>query len=136
MWTPYEKRSGLKPDFLVSYRFIQHSEGGRVQVPYQGYRTDLHYEGEDTETGGIYMVHPEFLRPDGSVILEDETLVPDSGFAYIWILLFDRVWDHHRRRAVPGHKCWFMEGSRKVAEATVIEQIGLSHQINIPASAS
>jgi hypothetical protein len=29
-----------------------------------------------------------------------------------------------------------MEGSRKVAEATVIEQIGLSHQINIPASAS
>ena len=136
MWTPYEKRTGRKPDFLVSYRFIPHSEGGRLQVPYQGYRSDLHYEGEVIEKDGIYMVHPEFLRPDGSVMLEDETLVPESGFAYMWILLFDRMWDYHRRRAVPGRKCWFMEGSRKVAEATVVEQIGLTHQIDIPASAS
>lgn len=119
----------------MSYRFIPYSEGGRVQVPSQGYRSDLHYDGEDMQEDGIYMIHPEFLLPDGSVMLEDQALVPPSGYAYMWILLFDRMWDYHRRRAVPGRKCWFMEGSRKVAEATVIEQIGLVHQIPAPALA-
>lgn len=126
MWTPYEKRNGRKPDFKVRYRFIPHSEGGRVQVPYQGYRSDFHYEGEDMQTDGIYMIWPEFLRPDGTVMLEEETMVPDTGEAFMWILLFDRMRDYHRERALPGRRGWFMEGSRKVAEATIIEQIGLS----------
>ncbi len=126
MWTPYEIRNGRKPDFKVRYRFIPYAEGGRVQVPYQGYRSDFHYEGEDMQVDGIYMIWPEFLCPDGSVMLEPETLVPESGEAYMWILLFDRMRDYHRERAVRGRRGWFMEGSRKVAEATIIEQIGLA----------
>jgi hypothetical protein len=125
MWTPYQQRNRREPDFKVQYRFIPHAEGGRVQVPYQGYRSDLHYDGEDMEKDGIYMIWPEFLRPDGSVMLEEEVLVPSEGEAFMWILLFDKMRDYHKRRAIAGRRCWFMEGSRKVAEARITEQIGL-----------
>jgi hypothetical protein len=126
MWTPYEKLKGRRPDFKVRYRFIPYSEGGRVQVPYQGYRSDFHYEGEDMQRDGIYMIWPEFLRPDGTILLETEEIVPESGEAYMWILFFDRMSDYHRVRATPGRRGWFMEGSHKVAEVTILEQIGLS----------
>lgn len=125
MWTPYQQRNRRQPDFKVQYRFIPYAEGGRVQVPSQGYRSDLHYDGEDMDKDGIYMIWPEFLRPDGSVMLEEEVLVPSEGEAFMWILLFDRMRDYHKARATPGRRCWFMEGSRKVAEARIIEQIGL-----------
>ena len=125
MWTPYEQQTKRKPDFKVRYRFIPHAEGGRVQVPYQGYRSDLHYEGEDMNKDGIYMIWPEFLNSDGSVMLEEETLVSREGEAFMWILLFDRMKEYHKARATAGRRCWFMEGPRKVAEAYIIEQIGL-----------
>lgn len=74
---------------------------------------------------GIYMIWPEFLRSDGSVMTEDDILVPGEGEAFMWILLFDRMRDYHKVRATVGRRCWFMEGTRKVAEACIIEQIGL-----------
>ncbi len=126
MWTPYEKLNGRRPDFRVSYRFIPYSEGGRVQVPYQGYRSDFHYEGEDMQKYGIYMVWPEFLNADGTVIVRPETMTPESGEAFMWILFFDKMREYHRARAIPGRRGWFMEGAHKVAEATIIEQIGLA----------
>ena len=129
MWTPYPERNGRRPDFRVSYRFIPHDNGGRVQRPYQGYRSDFLYEGEDPQTDGIYMIWPEFLNPDGSVMLEDQTMVPESGEAYMWILYYDRMHDYHSERATPGRRGWFMEGSRKVAEATILEQIALAEPL-------
>jgi hypothetical protein len=110
----------------VRYRFIPHAEGGRVQLPLQGYRSDLHYDGEDMDRDGIYMIWPEFLDAGGSVISDEQSLVPPEGEAFMWILLFDRMKEYHRVRATPGRHCWFMEGSRKVAEARIIEQIGLA----------
>ena len=129
----YEQIRGRKPDFLVEYRILTHEEGGRMQRPFQGYRSDLHYEGEDIQKDGIYMIHPEFLNPDGSVMLDDDVMVPWTGKAYMWIMCFDEMWDYHAHNAIPGRRCWFMEGSKKVAEATIIEQIGLTHQIDLPA---
>ena len=125
MWTPYQQRNKRLPDFKVRYRFIPHAEGGRVQAPYQGYRSDLHYEGEDMQADGIYMVWPEFLNPDGSVVMEDEMLVAPEGDAYMWILMHKEMKEHHRKRAAVGRRCWFMEGTRKVAEAYITERIGL-----------
>lgn len=78
------------------------------------------------------MIWPEFLDEDGNVILEEDVMVPWIGSAYMWILLFEKMWDYHRRRAVPGRRCWFMEGSKKVAEAQIIEQISLAHQVDHP----
>ena len=134
MWTPYEQRTQRKPDFLVKYRFIPYEEGGRVQRPGQGYRSDLHYDGEDLETHGLYMVHPEFLDEDGAVIMDTQLTVAAEGLAFMWILLFEQTWKAHQKKALPGRRCWFMEGPRKVAEATVIEQIGLIHNITSPDS--
>ncbi len=129
MWVPYQDKSGRLPDFLVEYRFYTPSEGGRQMRPFQGYRSDLHYDGEDINQKGIYCVWPEFLNEDGAIIKEDNIQVPESGTAYMWILFFDEMWSYHAKNAVPERKCWFMEGARKVAEAKIIEQIGLIHHI-------
>ncbi|MEE2602740.1 MAG: hypothetical protein VX595_06710 [Pseudomonadota bacterium] len=130
MWKPYQERNRRLPDFLVEYRFLTPDEGGRQSTPYQGYRSDLHYEGEDINEEGIYCIWPEFLNEDGSVISKENECVPESGKAYMWILFFDEMWECHTKNAWPGRKCWFMEGSRKVAEATILEKIGLVHEID------
>ncbi|WP_127559695.1 hypothetical protein [Saccharospirillum alexandrii] len=130
MWKPYQERNGKLPDFLVEYRFFTPEEGGRQSTPFQGYRSDLHYEGEDINVEGIYGIWPEFLNEDGSVISEENECVPESGRAYMWILFSDEMSKYHTQHAIPGRKCWFMEGSRKVAEATIIEQIALVHEKN------
>ena len=74
---------------------------------------------------GIYMIWPEFLKADGSVMIEDEVMVPQEGEAFMWILMFDQMREYHKKRATVGRRCWFMEGSRKVAEAYITERIGL-----------
>ena len=132
MWTPYEKIRNRKPDFLVEYQIIPPEEGGPTRIPFQGCRTDLHYEGEDLQKDGVYIIHPEFLNEDGSVILDDNVEIPLTGRAYMWIAFFEKMWNYHRQRATPGRRCWFMYGKMKVAHATVIEQIGLIHQIDHP----
>lgn len=129
MWKPYQERNGRLPDFLVEYRFFTPDEGGRQLTPFQGYRSDLHYEGEDINKEGIYCIWPEFLNEDGNVMFEENECVPESGKAYMWILFFDEMWEYHAKNATPGRKFWFMEGARKVAVATIIEQIALVHDI-------
>ncbi len=125
MWKSNKDRLGREPDFKIRYRFISHSDGGRVQLPYQGHRSDFCYEGEDPQVDGVYMIWPEFLNADGSVMLEDQMMVAPEGEAYMWILNFDEMKEHHRARAIPGKQGWLVEGTKKVAEVTVIEQIRL-----------
>ncbi|HAJ72328.1 MAG TPA: hypothetical protein DCO68_09655 [Methylophilaceae bacterium] len=129
MWIPYQERNKRLPDFLVEYRFLKPEDGGRAGPPYQGYRSDLHYEGEDINKQGLYCVWPEFLDENGAIIREENVIVPEHGKAYMWILFFEEMWEYHAKNAVPGRKCWFMEGSRKVAEVNIIEQISLTHLV-------
>jgi hypothetical protein len=121
----YQENMNRLPDFKVRYRFIPHADGGRLQTPYQGYRSDLHYEGEDIQKDGIYMIWPEFLNSDGSVILEDKAHVPASGEAFMWIVN-DEMRAYHSSAAKVGRRCWFMEGPRKVAEAIIVERLRLA----------
>jgi hypothetical protein len=129
LWQPRTQQLGRLPDFLVSYRFFTAAEGGRSALPHQGYRSDLCYERNHIINGkeydGLYMVWPEFLDERGIEISNTESQVPPSGNAYMWIVNFDSYSDIHRTLAVPGACCWFMEGSRRVAEASVVRQIGL-----------
>lgn len=131
-WQPYTLQLRRLPDFLVSYRFYSTAEGGRRALPYQGYRSDLRYEQNHSENGqdydGNYMVWPEFLTENGVLIEEAQTEVPVSGHAYMWVINYHVYRGIHRKLAVPGARCWFMEGSRRVAEAEVVEQIGLIHE--------
>ena len=130
IWEPYEQRTHRKPDFLVKYRFLDEDEGGRSSLPFQGYRSDIFYEGGDLQKDGIYAVWPEFLDTSLQVITDANTQVPTTGHAYMWIAFFDEMWQFHQKQAQPSKHGWFMEGSRKIASFTVVEQIGLTHTIN------
>ena len=120
----YEQSRGHPPDFEVRYRFLNSEEGGRqTGPPHQNYRCDWSYEGDDVSLG-IYMIHPEFMAEDGSVFPEGLP-VPASGLATMWILTPELRVQIHRVRIHEGAKGYFMEGSRRVAEATVTRVVGL-----------
>ena len=70
------------------------------------------------------MIWPEFLAEDGNV-LPDGLPVPWTGKASMWILIREMRSELHRMRIKEGVRGYFMEGSRRVAEAVVTRIIGL-----------
>lgn len=121
MHTSYEKKLGHSADFKVTYRFYSKEEGGRVHLPFQGYRSDFWYDNEDHK--GVFMIFPEFEDIEGNVILENNVCVPQSGTARMWIVVPERRL-YHREKIKIGLVGYFMEGS-KVGECKVIEILGL-----------
>ncbi|QHW33228.1 hypothetical protein GZH47_22190 [Paenibacillus rhizovicinus] len=125
MWVSYEEIRNHPPDFRVNYRFYLTEEGGRRNLPFQGYRSDFSYEGDDIKETGIYMIHPEFEDELGEVIFEDNIQVPQRGTARMWVLIPEMRSEIHKHRIKIGVKGYFMEGSKKVGEMEVIEIMGL-----------
>jgi hypothetical protein len=123
--TSYANASEQLPDFEISYRFLSLAEGGRQNwTPYQHYRCDWSYEGDNIVETGIYMIWPEFLAADGSIFPNDIP-VPISGIATMWIVSPEMRLQVHSQRIKLGIKGYFMEGQRRVAEAIVTGVIGL-----------
>jgi hypothetical protein len=121
----YAERTGREQDFDVHYRFFSSDAGGRKSVaPRQGYRCDWSYDGDDTETPGIYMIWPEFEADDGSIIALGE-YVPLESTARMWIVSSEMREEIHRGRIFVGTRGFFMEGGRRVAEAVVTRIVGL-----------
>jgi hypothetical protein len=125
MWTKYSDFRKILPDVLIQYDFLKPEEGGRETPPHQGYRSDFMYDGDDPLVDGIYMIHPEFLDENKCEIMYTDKPVPNSGFAYLWILIGEMRRTLHLHRLKVGTKGYLMEGSRKVARATVIEIVGI-----------
>jgi len=125
MHQSYEHLLEHPADFRVAYRFYDENEGGRKKLPYQGYRSDFwyDYEGHDV-IRKVYMIWPEFENIEGELILEDDGPVSQTGTARMWILI-PTTRRYHQDKISVGLKCYFMEGSRKVAECSVIEIVGL-----------
>jgi hypothetical protein len=122
--TSYAEKTGHPPDFEVRYRFFTSEEGGRrTGPPFQHYRCDWSYDGDDVSKG-IFMIWPEFLADDGSPLQED-AIVPGSGFATMWIVSDDMRGQVHRAKIQEGVKGYFMEGARKIAETVVTRILGL-----------
>jgi hypothetical protein len=118
----YEKIRGHPPDFEVRYRFFKPEEGGRYcGPPWQHYRGDWSYAETPAE---LYMIHPEFIDENGERI-PDGLPVPWEGRATMWVLIPERRAEIHRARIQVGVQGFFMEGNRKVAEATVIRVLNL-----------
>jgi hypothetical protein len=114
-------------DFEVKYRFFSVEEGGReTGMPFQGYRSDWAYEGDDVKKTGVYMIHPEFIDSDGNV-LEKDAQVPSEGIARMRILNRELRETIHKKRIKVGVKGFFMEGGRRVAEAEVIRIVGMEN---------
>jgi hypothetical protein len=123
---PYELIRKRQCDFVVKYRFLTKEEGGRqTGVPFQGYRSDFMYFGDDPKKDGIFMIHPEFLDENDKVITE-KLVVPESGKALMWIFNEDFI-DYHRKRLTIGTKGYFMEGLKITAECEVTELVGLKY---------
>jgi hypothetical protein len=74
----YAEGTQHPPDFEVHYRFYSAAEGGRHSGPPRQhvYRCDWAYDGDDISQTGIYMIWPEFLARDGSVIPDGDFVLP------------------------------------------------------------
>lgn len=121
-----EERLNHPPDFRVSYRFYDESEGGRKTTPGQGYRSDFSYYHEELPNPySVYMIWPEFEDEQGCIITSKEIKVNPKGTARMWVIV-PEMRLMHRNKIKVGMKGYFMEGSRRVAECEVIEVIGLT----------
>lgn len=120
MHIPYETRLGHPADFMVKYRFLTVEEGGREQLPFQGIRNDFSYSRDDNRT---YMIWPEVLDENGSVILDNTVRLPREGKALMWIISASMRKVHQERIAI-GTTGYFREG-KMTAECKVIEILGL-----------
>jgi hypothetical protein len=124
MHTSYETKLGHPADFRVRYRFYSQEEGGRLQLPYQGYRSDFWYDYIGGTDNQVFMIWPEFENVDGELIMQNDCPVPKSGTARMWIIV-PETRPLHQLNLKLGLTGYFMEGGRKVAESEVIELVGL-----------
>lgn len=122
MHRPYEELTKRKADFRVKYKFKDPANGGRKQLPFQGYRCDFCYTDDFTEPA--YTIFPEFEDEGGNIILIDNKRVPKQGIARMWIVNLERKFIHQERIKI-GTKCFFREGAIMSAECEVIEIIDL-----------
>lgn len=126
MHQEYRNTLQCLPDFRVKYRFYNESENGRSMLPYQGYRSDFWYEHpEHSKTNQLFMIWPEFENGSSQIISTSDTPVNREGTAQMWVMVPERR-DYHSDKIEVGLKCYFQEGSRKVAECEVLEIIGLN----------
>jgi len=122
--TSYSDSRGQKPSFEVVYRFISAEEGGRKTSPHQHTRWDFLYEGDDPSIDSIWMIWPEFISEDRTVLSQGK--VPLTGRALMFIVNQDNV-PYHRTRISIGTKGAFVEGARRVAECEVVAIHGLAN---------
>jgi hypothetical protein len=121
-----QRLAEIRKDFEVEYRFLSTDEGGRrTGPPYQMYRSDWMYEGDDPRVNGIYMIWPIFLEENGE-IREPNTPVPIEGKAQMFIVDDEQRASIHAGRIHPGTRGYFMEGPNRVAEATVTQLLALN----------
>ncbi len=112
------------PDFEVEYKFLTVDEAGRkTGTPFQGYRSNWLYEGDDPIADGIYMIHPEFLDEDGKSFQKNRK-VPAKGLARM-VVVNPAKRPYHQKKIKVGTRGFFVEGNRKVAMATVTKVLGL-----------
>ncbi|MEH6396064.1 hypothetical protein [Pseudoalteromonas sp.] len=111
-------------DFKVKYYFYTESEGGRKTLPFNGYRSDWFYDGDDLNIEGLSMIWPTFENKSGD-IFENEINVQREGFARMTVVVPEIRKSIHQKRIKIGTKGFFMEGSKKVAEAEVVEILDL-----------
>ncbi len=125
---PYEKATGLLPDFEVEYEIDRDPEieGGKLT---QGMRCDFLYEGDKSPHDPIYMIWPEILDKNNNVILDTSIEIEKKGLANMWIMLPESRARIHCNRLKPGTKGYWVVGSCKVANVKVTKILGLFSNI-------
>jgi len=89
------------PEFEAEVRFLSPDEGGRRSPAVQGYRPDVHWDDDPSET--LWMIHPRFLASSGEE-LPDGTEIPQLCKAHFYLIsthvrhLLHQQWLHERAR--------------------------------------
>lgn len=122
---PFSQGTDRQPDFIVEYEIDLCVEMKNAK-PHQGMRTDFLYDGDDPQVDGIFMIWPELLDESGEVI-KDSTpgSAPAKGRANMWVLA-DEMKEYHANRLSVGTKGYWVRGSFKVANVTVVKLGSLS----------
>ena len=114
-------KTGLPPDFRVSYTLYSAEEGGRKTPAHQHIRWDFRYDDQAIHTA-LFMIWPEILLPDGPLLTEGH--IPAHGQADMFIIVpGSRAF--HRQHIRKGVRGYFMEGNTRVAVCEVISVIHL-----------
>lgn len=103
------------PDFEVTITFLSPDEGGRKLRPFQGYRSDVMFPGD----ADVYMIHPEFLNPDGS-LYPDRVPVPPQVRANMYVC-YEEARPFYRGKIHVGQVLKIVEGTHPVGTAVVTE---------------
>jgi len=119
-----KNRVGRVHDFVVEYKILNESQGGRKTLPSQGIKWDFAYVNEKHKPNDLFMIWPQFLDKNGQVIPKSNDPVPPSGKARMWIV-DDGMRKYHVDKIYVGMKANGMEGSRPVADYVVTEIGGL-----------
>ncbi len=108
-----------EPDFEAKIRLLTKQEGGRNSLPFQGYRSNFIYEGEDPHIQ--YSIWPEFLDANKMPIPIKEFITSNECFANFYI--FDKITKEsiHRGKIIVGVKFNMMEGARIIGKGTVTQ---------------
>jgi hypothetical protein len=116
----------VRKDFEVRYRFLTAAEGGRrTGPPAQLYRSDWSYYDDDVNATRIYMIWPIFLD-EGGEIVEPNSFVAAEGIAQMFIVNDELRCSLHARKLAPDVRGYFMEGSSRVATATVTRLLAIA----------
>jgi hypothetical protein len=119
----YAEQRRRKPDFRVRYRWIDEQSPSFHQKPFQHMRCDFSYESDDGRDG-LYMIWPEF-EDAAEAPLAEGSPIPAEGIASMWIIVPDMREQVHRRKARVGVRGFFMVGGTRIAEAEIVQIVGL-----------
>jgi hypothetical protein len=118
------------PDFEVTVTFLSAEDGGRKTPANQGYLRDIVFEEEPY----TWMIHPAFLRADGSPFARNEP-VPQDVRANMYVFS-DHVRPWLREIVHVGRKVRMVEGNRTVAQGAVTAIKNLLHDFCNPVEAA
>ena len=122
----YTEQTGFKPDFRVSYSLFSTEEGGRKTPHYQHIRWDFSYADKSILKGGITMIWPEFVTPDGEILPEGE-LMAVHGLADMFIIT-PHMRSLHAQHIKPGVRGYFHEG-RAIGVCEVVAVLGIHENL-------
>jgi hypothetical protein len=108
-----ETRPKRQPDFEVTMTFLTAEEGGRKMRPFQGYRSDVAFPGDNA----LHMIHPTFLNEDGSLYAPGIP-APPVVRADMYIV-YPETRPAYREKVRLGTALRIVEGSFTVANAVV-----------------
>lgn len=113
-------------DFEAVIRILTAKAGGRRTLAHNGIRWDFAYVEHGPYPPMLYMIWPEFTRPDGQPFpVETPLPVGPELSARMRIVSEEMRVEVHRKRIEPGVRFYCHEGPIRVAEGTVTRITGL-----------